>query len=60
MFIHTLSTMKNVVPLAFTWPPVLQQVIIISDSMRYLYMTTCRATAPRLLLSFGERICMNV
>jgi hypothetical protein len=49
--------MKNIVPLAFTWPPVLEQVIIVGDGVRTLYFATCRAAAPKLLPYFGERIC---
>jgi hypothetical protein len=49
--------MKNVVPLAFVWPPVLEQVIIIGDGMRTLFFAASRAAAPKLLPYFGERIC---
>jgi len=49
--------MKNIVPLAFTWPPVLEQVIIVGDGVKNICFAACRAAAPKLLLYFGERIC---
>jgi hypothetical protein len=52
--------MNRVVPLVFIWPPVLEQIIVIGDSLRLFYASSCRAAAPKLLPSFGERICTSV
>jgi hypothetical protein len=52
-----LSIMKNVVRLAFTWPPVLEHIVIIGDDVRNFCFSTYRAAAPKLRFYFGERIC---
>jgi len=49
--------MKNVVRLAFTWPPVLEHIVIIGDDVRNFCFSTYRAAAPKLRFYFGERIC---
>jgi hypothetical protein len=52
--------MKRFVPLVFTWPPVLEQIIIIGENLQLFYAASGRAAAPKLLPSFGERICTSV
>ena len=56
-FTLELFTMNKIVPLTFTWPPVLERIIIIGDGISRLYFSTYRASAPMLLLSFGEQVC---
>jgi hypothetical protein len=55
-----LSKMKNIVPLSFVWPHVLQRVVIVGETVDKFCRLVYRAAAPRLILRFGERICTAV
>lgn len=48
--------MKNIVPLVFK-PTVLDKIIVVSDSIFMSYMSYCRATAPKLVVYYNERLC---
>lgn len=52
--------MYRPVPLAFTWPPILEEIIVIRDAFLTKWVSGCRAAAPKLVISFGERLCTLV
>jgi len=52
--------MKNIVPLSFVLPHVLQRVVIVGETVDKFCRLVYRAAAPRLVLRFGERICTAV
>ena len=52
--------MYRPVALAFTWPPVLEEIIVIRDAFLTSWVSGARAAAPKLIISFGERLCTLV